>query len=108
MAFNRLARPRIAGSHGAWVLFAGKPWRGDAAYAPDNRGGIRRLNQALIASYIVAMMYWVFSFAQKEAERREFTPQMQNFLLAVAGVARADRAALTNSAAADRQRRPKP
>ncbi len=67
-----------------------------------------RLNQALIASYIVAMMYWVFSFAQKEAERREFTPQMQNFLLAVAGVARADRAALTNSAAADRQRRPKP
>lgn len=41
MAFNRLARPRIAGSHGAWVLFAGKPWRGDAAYAPDNRRGVR-------------------------------------------------------------------
>jgi len=67
-----------------------------------------RLNQALIASFIVAMLYWVFSFAQKEAERREFTPQMQNLLLAMAGVARADRAALTNSAVADRQRRPKP
>ncbi len=66
------------------------------------------LNQALIASYIVSMMYWVFSFSQKEAQRREFTPQMQNLLLAVAGVARADRAALANSSGADRQRRPNP
>jgi hypothetical protein len=66
------------------------------------------LNRALIASYIVSMMYWIFSFAQKEAERREFTPQMQNLLLAVAGVARADRAALASTSIADRQRRPKP
>jgi hypothetical protein len=49
----------------------------------------------VIASFICALFYWIFSFAQKEAERREFTPQMQNLLLAVAGVARAERTALT-------------
>jgi hypothetical protein len=55
----------------------------------------RHLNQLLLGSYICSLVYWIFSFAQKEAERREFTPQMQNLLLAVAGVARAERTALT-------------
>ncbi len=66
------------------------------------------LNQFVVASYLCSLLYWVFSFAQKEAERREFTPQMQNFLLAVAGVARADRVALTDSSAAEERRRRKP
>ena len=57
----------------------------------------RHLNQFLVGSYTCSLVYWVFCFAQKEAERREFTPQMQNLLLAVAGVARAERAALTSS-----------
>lgn len=47
------------------------------------------------ASYFCCLAYWVFSFAQKEAARREFTPQMQNLLLAVAGAARSTRASLT-------------
>lgn len=55
------------------------------------------LNQVVIAGYLCCLLYWVFSFAQKEPERREFTPQMQNLLLAVAGVARADRAALADA-----------
>jgi hypothetical protein len=42
-------------------------------------------------------LYWIVSFAQKEAERREFTPQMRNFLLAAAGGARATRIAMTES-----------
>jgi hypothetical protein len=37
------------------------------------------------------------SFAQKEAERREFTPQMRSFLLAAAGAARTTRVAMTDS-----------
>jgi hypothetical protein len=41
--------------------------------------------------YLGCLLYWVFSFAQKEAERRQFTPQMQRFLLAVAGAARSAR-----------------
>jgi hypothetical protein len=55
------------------------------------------LNQVLVGSYLGSLVYWVVCFAQKEAERREFTPQMQNLLLAVAGVARAERTALTNA-----------
>ena len=55
------------------------------------------LNRIAIAGFLCSLLYWVFSFAQKEAERRAFTPQMQNMLLAVAGVARADRAALAES-----------
>jgi hypothetical protein len=49
------------------------------------------------ASYAFCLIYWVFSFAQKEAERREFTPQMRSFLLAAAGAARSTRVAMTES-----------
>jgi hypothetical protein len=50
-----------------------------------------RLNEFLVFSYLCSLLYWAFSFAQKEAERREFTPQMQSFLLAMAGAARTTR-----------------
>jgi hypothetical protein len=49
------------------------------------------------ASYDFSIAYWIVSFAQEVPERREFTPQMQNFLLAVAGNARSARIALSNS-----------
>ena len=57
----------------------------------------RHLNQFVVASYLCSLLYWVYSFAQQEAERREFTPQMQNFLLAAAGVAREQRLALVQA-----------
>lgn len=49
------------------------------------------------ASYFCCLLYWVVCFAQKQAERREFTPQMRNFLLAAAGAARSTRVAMTDS-----------
>lgn len=52
------------------------------------------LNQVVIGSYVCSLAYWILCFSQREAERQEFTPQMQNLLLAMAGVARADREAL--------------
>jgi hypothetical protein len=52
------------------------------------------LNQFVAAGYLLSLAYWAFSFATKEAERREFTPQMQGFLLAMAGTARTTRIAL--------------
>lgn len=61
------------------------------------------LNEFVVASYVASLLYWVYSFAQKEAERREFTPQMQDFLLAVAGVAREQRLALAQAAVERRQ-----
>jgi hypothetical protein len=48
-------------------------------------------------SYLAALIYWVYSFATQPAERREFSPQMQSMLLAVAGAARSTRVALSDS-----------
>ncbi len=55
------------------------------------------LERALIIPYVCVLLYWVFSFAHKEAERRQFSPQMQSVLLAVAGAARSTRIALADS-----------
>ena len=55
------------------------------------------LEQLLVASYICSLLYWAVCFAQQEAARREFTPQMQNMLLAVAGAARTTRISLSDS-----------
>ena len=63
------------------------------------------LNQLVIASYLCSLAYWAFSFGQKEAARREFTPQMQSFLLAVAGAARAERSALAESTSSSHRRK---
>jgi hypothetical protein len=43
---------------------------------------------------VCSLIYWVFSFTQKEAARQEFTPRMQSLLLSVAGTARANRVAI--------------
>jgi hypothetical protein len=59
------------------------------------------LDEASGASYLLALCYWVFAFATREAERRDFTPQMQNFLLAAAGSARAARVGLASTMARD-------
>lgn len=63
------------------------------------------LNQFVIGSYICSLVYWIICFSQREAERQEFTPQMQNLLLAVAGVARADREALAQRTVTSTQSR---
>jgi hypothetical protein len=57
----------------------------------------RRLDQFLVASYLCSLIYWAFSFAQKEPERQKFSPKMQGFLLALAGSAHATRMALAGS-----------
>lgn len=66
------------------------------------------LDQMVAASYVCSILYWVFSFVQEAPERRPFTPQMQSFLLAVAGAARTDRASLTGSSSNDKRRNGNP
>jgi hypothetical protein len=61
------------------------------------------LNRIVVVGFLCSLLYWIYSFAQPEAKRREFTPQMENLLLAVAGVARANRAALSTSALPERR-----
>jgi hypothetical protein len=65
----------------------------------------RRLDQILVASFICSSLYWIVSFAQKESQRREFSPQMQSLLLAMAGAARTTRMALTDSRPANPEKR---
>jgi hypothetical protein len=65
----------------------------------------RHLSQIAPAGFLCSIVYWLVSFSQKEAERREFTPQMQSFLLAVAGSARSTRVALTDSRSGDAGKR---
>ncbi len=57
------------------------------------------LDELAAVSYLCSLIYWIYSFAQADAARREFAPQMQSFLLSVAGTARSTRMALSNSAA---------
>jgi hypothetical protein len=64
----------------------------------------RDLDYMRQASYLGCLAFWVFSFAQQEAERREFSPQMQGLLLAVAGAARGTRVGLTGSSSGKSRR----
>jgi hypothetical protein len=66
----------------------------------------RSLDQLLVASYLCSLLYWVVSFAQRETERREFSPQMRSLLLAVAGAARTTRVALTDSPETRNRKKP--
>jgi hypothetical protein len=46
---------------------------------------------AIACSYLLSLVYWVFSFVQQEAARREMKPEMQDFLLGMAAVMRQQR-----------------
>ena len=91
--FYALASLSVAMFH--WSLGAGNPTL-DQQY--------HLLDQMATACYIGSLIYWIFSFAQEVPERREFTPQMQSFLLAIAGQARATRIALSSSDSKPRRR----
>jgi hypothetical protein len=52
------------------------------------------LDEALSLSYVGTMTYWVVSFATKEQERKEFSPQMQQLLVLMNVGARSSRIAL--------------
>lgn len=52
-----------------------------------------------VAGYDCSLIYWVVSFAQREEERQNFSPQIQNVLLFVAGAARSNRVAVTGPTA---------
>ena len=53
-------------------------------------------SNVVVVGYVCSLIYWIVSFSQQEQARREFSPQMQNVLLAVAGAARSTRLALRN------------
>lgn len=69
----------------------------DALRQHQDTANYNGFGRIVAVSYLISLLYWAFSFAQKEAARREFTPQMQGFLLAVAGSARNTRIAVSSS-----------
>jgi hypothetical protein len=88
---------QIATGLGFYSLVSLAVWMNHASqtYGPQ----YHLLDQIVAVSYVCSLAYWGVCFATKEAERREFTPQMQSLLLAMAGTARNTRIALTESAA---------
>ena len=58
------------------------------------------LYRIVSVSFLCSLLYWVFSFAQREAERQEFTPRMQSVLLTLAESAYVTRAALAERVSA--------
>lgn len=57
----------------------------------------RMVDHFVVATYLCSLVYWIFCFAQQEAARREFSPQMQSVLLAVAGAARSMRIGMSEA-----------
>ena len=55
------------------------------------------LDQLRTIGYLCAVSFWVWSFAKKEAPRKEFSPQMATFLVSIAETAKRNRAALARS-----------
>jgi hypothetical protein len=55
------------------------------------------LNYIQTVSYLGALAFWVWSFVQKDAPRREFTPQMQRILVTISQTTRRNRAGFTRS-----------
>jgi hypothetical protein len=53
-------------------------------------------DQTLSFCYVGTLTYWAYCFATKEQERKDFSPQMQNFLLLMSGGARSARVSLNN------------
>lgn len=47
-----------------------------------------------VAGYLGTLAFWIWSFVKEEAPRKEFSPQMQNFLLSIAGSTRSSRMSL--------------
>lgn len=60
----------------------------------DTGANYHWLDRVTTVSYFGTLVYWVLSFATKEQERKEFSPQMQQLLLLMSGGARAGRVAL--------------
>jgi len=51
----------------------------------------RLLDEIRVLGYLSSLTFWCWSFAKKEAPRKEFSPQMAGFLVSMAGAAKRDR-----------------
>jgi hypothetical protein len=55
---------------------------------PDYAHQFYALDHFRVIGYLCALSYWCYSFARKEAPRKEFSPQMAQFLVSIGGSAK--------------------
>jgi hypothetical protein len=58
-------------------------------------GSLMRIQSA---AYNITLAFWIWAFSRNEAPRKDFTPQMQEVLVTIAGAAKRTRLAVTRSA----------
>jgi hypothetical protein len=65
---------------------------------PGYNAHLVRLAQIQWGAYSVTLISWIWAFSRNEAPRKDFTPQMQEVLVTIAGEAKRTRLAVTRSA----------
>jgi len=55
---------------------------------PDYTHDYTALDHFRVLGYLCALTYWCYSFARKEAPRKEFSPQMAQLLVSISGSAK--------------------
>jgi hypothetical protein len=63
----------------------------------SQHGPSRVANDLKVGAYLIELGLFLWAFTTKDVERREFSPQMQEFLVTIAGRARDARAAIVRS-----------
>jgi hypothetical protein len=58
---------------------------------------LTRLAQIQSAAYNFTLVFWIWAFSRNEAQRKDFTPQMQEVLVTIAQSAKRTRLAVTRS-----------
>jgi hypothetical protein len=51
----------------------------------------RLIDELRVISYLSTLTFWCWSFARKEAPRKEFSPQMAGFLVSISGAVKRER-----------------
>ncbi len=66
--------------------------------SPSYSAHLIRLAQLQWGAYFVTLISWIWAFSRNDAPRKDFTPQMQEVLVTIAGAAKRTRLAVTRSA----------
>jgi hypothetical protein len=78
-----------------WGFFSIVSLAASVVHAHQNVGAQYHWMDEMVAiSYFGTLVYWVLAFTTKEAERKDFSPQMLSFMLLVGNTARTSRVAL--------------
>jgi hypothetical protein len=66
--------------------------------SPSYNAHLVRFAQIQSGAYNLMLIFWIWAFSRNEAPRKDFTPQMQEVLVTIAGAAKRTRLAVTRSA----------